>query len=90
MQAGILEQTNTTKFFNFIHLYRMPQYNISELVGGVGCTLMTRNPIAKQGRKCFSDVVDGIIQKFRAFLLGIVISHKDAQLVGWLIIWKLS
>ncbi|GBN17215.1 hypothetical protein AVEN_87594-1 [Araneus ventricosus] len=39
-----------------------------------------KNHIAMQGRRCFFDAVDSFARKFRAFLQGIVISHKEAEL----------
>ncbi|GBM96275.1 hypothetical protein AVEN_173042-1 [Araneus ventricosus] len=62
--------------------YRVSQHHVSELLGGVGCTPMSRNDIAMQGWRCFFDAVDGVARKFRALIQGIVISHKDAELVG--------
>ncbi|GBN10130.1 hypothetical protein AVEN_161156-1, partial [Araneus ventricosus] len=59
-------------------VYRVSQHHVSELIGGTGCTPMSRNHIATQGRRCFFGAVDGVVRKFRPFLQGIVTSHKDA------------
>ncbi|GFT04901.1 hypothetical protein TNCV_4712701 [Trichonephila clavipes] len=59
------------------------KFHISELLRGVGYILTTRNHIALWGRKCFPDAVDGVVRKFRAFVQGIFLSHKNAKLVGW-------
>ncbi|GFS66049.1 retrovirus-related Pol polyprotein from transposon 17.6 [Trichonephila clavipes] len=64
-----------------VHLpTRVFQFHISELLRGVGYILTTRNHIALWGRKCFPDAVDGIVRKFRAFVQGIFISHKNATM----------
>ena len=60
-----------------MYMYRVSQLNVSELLREVGCILTTRNHIAMRGRKNFSNGVDGVVRKFRAFVQGIVISYKD-------------
>lgn len=61
---------------------RVSWCNVSELLGGIGYIPTTQNHIAMQGLKCFSDAVDGVAQKFQAFLQRFVILRKDTELVG--------
>ena len=80
-----------------MYMYRLSQLNVSELLRGVGFILTTRNHIAMRGRKNFSNGVDGVVRKFRAFVQGhfsegcqvsMMVYYRNAELTDMHLVYR--